>query len=360
MLKVAPSICTTGRLPRMWPRVRVLQRPTSEQIRRGSGLPHDVREHQGLQPCGVGQAFAYHASAMELEWTQAPPKHRHICNLSRSAHQRKDASTWLNFSQLSHGPTRPPTLDEAAVLSWLACGDGTNEPIEPLSGVARHPFFPTGCPSWHINRIYQYDLSYLVLKNVCRERRGAGRRNLFFDLGSSEYDSNPVNLNKGAGRFSSIPLFHALFARNCIKFHSIFAWEYTQFYPASYWSNVPADMKAILHFFNEPVVSIGPRESHTDQIQINALQVLEDAATPEDFVVMKVDIDSSDIEIPLVWEILRSPKLSSLVDELFFEYHFNVSPDFGWGGLGENHTVDDALHLMRELRAVGIRSHFWV
>ena len=119
-------------------------------------------------------------------------------------------------------------------------------------------------------------------------------------------------------------------------------------------------MKAILHFFNEPVVSIGPRENHSDQIQINALQVLEDAATPEDFVVMKVDIDSSDIEIPLVWEILRSPKLSSLVDEIFFEYHFNVSPDFGWEDLGKNHTVDDALHLMRELRAVGMRSHFWI
>ena len=166
----------------------------TEQIRRGSGLPHDVREHQGLQPCGVGPDFAYHASALELQWTQAPPKHGHICNLSRSAHQRKDASTWLNFSQLSHGPTRPPTLDEAAALSWLACGDGTSEPIEPLSGVARHPFFPTGCPSRHINRIYQYDLSYLVLKNVCRERRGSGRRNLFFDLGSSEYDNNPINL----------------------------------------------------------------------------------------------------------------------------------------------------------------------
>ena len=255
----------------MWPRDRVLQIPTSEQIRRGSGFPHDVREHQGLQPCGVGQDFAYHASAMKLEWTQAPPKHGHICNLSRSAHQRKDASAWLNFSQLSDGPTRPPTLDEAAVLTWLACGDGTNAPIGPLSGVARHP------------------------------------------------------------------------------------------------CNVPADMKqrargheGHLVLLQRDRLSIGPRENHTDQIQINALQVLEDAATPEDFVVMKVDIDSSDIEISLVWEILRSPKLSSLVDEIFFEYHFNVSPDFGWEDSGENHTVDDALHLLRELRAVGIRSHFWL
>jgi len=345
-----------------YPEVRVLKQPaTSDQIRRGSGLSHELREHQARHPCGAGKDFAYHASAMELEWTQAPPKHGRICSTSHSAHQRRDASVWLNYSQRSHGPSRPPTLDEAAVLSWFSCGDGAHEPIEPLSGVARHPHFPTGCAGKD-QKTNLFDITYLVLKNACMERRSVGRRNLFFDLGSSEYDSKPVNLNTGAGLFSSIPLFHALYARNCIMFHSIFAWEYTQYYPRSYWSNVPADMKAILHFFNEPVVNIGPRENHAEQITMNALQVLEDAATPEDFVVMKVDIDSTDIEVPLVWEIVRSPKLTSLVDEILFEYHFDVSPSFGWGkGRGyDNHTVDDALRLMRELRAVGIRSHFWI
>ena len=87
----------------------------------------------------------------------------------------------------------------------------------------------------------------------------------------------------GSGLFSSIPLFYALFARNCILFHRIFAWEYTQFLPSSYWSNVPADMKAILHFFNEPVAQVGPGPS-----DYNVLQVLKHAATPADFVAIKV------------------------------------------------------------------------
>jgi len=99
-----------------YPEVRVLKQPaTSDQIRRGSGLSHELREHQARHPCGAGKDFAYHASAMELEWTQAPPKHGRICSTSHSAHQRRDASVWLNYSQRSHGPSRPPTLDEAAV-----------------------------------------------------------------------------------------------------------------------------------------------------------------------------------------------------------------------------------------------------
>ena len=340
--------------------VQTLKKPTDRgHIRRGSGLSHDLREHQGRHPCGasVWEDFAYHASAVELEWTVPPLKHGRICNTARGAKQREGAARWLNYSQRSHGASLPPTLDEEGALSWFNCGDGTHEPIEPLSGVARHPHFPTGCAQ--SDRTHLFDITYLVLKNACAERRSVGRRNLFFDLGSSAYDSKPVNLKEGSGKFSSIPLFHALYARNCIVFHSIFAWEYTQYYPRSYWSNVPADIKAILHFFNEPVADIGPREHHAEKITMNALQVLEDAAMPEDFVAMKVDIDTADVEVPLVWEIVRSPKLASLVDEILFEYHFDVSPNFGWGR-GINHTVDDALRLMSALRAVGIRSHFWV
>ena len=165
--------------------VKLLERPdTSYQIRRDSGLPHDLRENLGRQPCGAGQDFAYHASAMELEWTQGPPKHGHICSIARSVRQQSDASTWLNYSRRSHGPTRPPTVDEAVVLSWFSCGDGVHEPIEPLSGVARHPRFPTGCDDslrddslrYDLSRKYLFDISYLVLKNACMERRSVGRR----------------------------------------------------------------------------------------------------------------------------------------------------------------------------------------
>ena len=94
------------------------------------------------------------------------------------------------------------------------------------------------------------------------------------------------------------------------------------------------------------------------------LDVLRHAATPDDFVVVKVDFDSPRIESSLVRAIANLRPLSLLVDEVLFEYHFRTSPNFGWGGLisktSINATVDDALLLMSELRAAGVRSHFWI
>ena len=75
---------------------------------------------------------------------------------------------------------------------------------------------------------------------------------------------------------------------------------------------------------------------------------------------IKVDVDHSTLERQLVEAIAQTPELSRLVDEVIFEFHFSVQPNFGWGNSGGNATVDDALRLMLELRRQGIRSHFWI
>ena len=121
--------------------------------------------------------------------------------------------------------------------------------------------------------------------------------------------------------------------------------------------------------------------------------------------VLKVDIDHTPIELSVVKAIAEDPRLTALVDELFFEFHFWFDGlDFGWGGgapavpaapsvqrriIGRGHgrglaartatdarrldetraesdalrlnrTVDDALRLMRKLRERGVRAHFWI
>ena len=88
-------------------------------------------------------------------------------------------------------------------------------------------------------------------------------------------------------------------------------------------------------------------------------------ATPADFVAIKVDIDHGP-EIEIVRSIARTPALASLVDELFFEYHFWFDDlNFGWnsqrgGKMFVNDTVDDALSLMSKLRHKGVRAHWWI
>ena len=56
------------------------------------------------------------------------------------------------------------------------------------------------------------------------------------------------------------------------------------------------------------------------------------ACKPEDFVVVKLDIDTPAIEQTIIAVLAQRPDLAALIDELFFEYHFDFDGfDFGWG-----------------------------
>lgn len=350
-------------------------------------------------------AFAYTPSSLELEWfpphSQRGQPHAvgRVCEIARmQLTPRVDA--WLRFANASIGDaTREPDADERAALSSMRCDDGRVEYLEPLTGIARHPYAKCGCVPREKFSVNPTSLDYLVLQNLCRRAAEtshpptltlpAGRRaprTLFFDLGSGTFSNGePVQLGRGNGGGlgskggsggPSIPLFAALYKRSCIEFDAIYAWEYSPFSPRRYWKDVPVEMRAKLHFFNVPVES----EPHPNGV----LALLREAATPDDFVVLKVDVDHSAIEESVVTGIAADPHLASLVDELFFEYHFYGEPHVEgrpfnpyWGvhndtrhgpvptstvpaALRTNATADTALHLMHRLRRRGIRAHFWI
>lgn len=320
----------------------------------------------------------YSPSAFERAWTHL--RRGEICALAKR--QWGGAKRWLSYSTRSAGSIgalRRPNSEEERVLSWF-CEDGVAEPIEPLSGMARHPFAMLGC-NLHEKPFMPAEtnlmnISYLVLKNQCGpSRRRRHGRNLLFDLGAHWYNSSdPCRKERQRARrrqpgaplgapcplhssdiasTSSIPLFYKLYSRNCIHFERIWAWEYLPLDPRAYWSHVPIHMRAMLHFYNIGV----EREPSTTSV----LAMLRAAARPEDFVVLKVDIDNNPIELSIVEAIAASPTLAALVDELFFEFHFEFDGlNFGWRDSGIGHTVDHAVHLMYRLRSLGIRAHFWV
>ena len=116
-----------------------------------------------------------------------------------------------------------------------------------------------------------------------------------------------------------------------------------------WWREVPRETQPKLTFHNSPV---SPGEFE---------KVLLDSVTRKDYVVIKLDIDTPDVEIRILDVVERH---AHLVDELFFEYHFWLDGlDFGWGlkrktpGIA---NVTTALHTMQRLRKKGIRAHFWV
>lgn len=96
--------------------------------------------------------------------------------------------------------------------------------------------------------------------------------------------------------------------------------------PTDYWSRVPPKWKPFWHFYNVPISS---DPLHPD----SPLRFIETIATHHDFVSFKLDIDHPDTEMPIALALLNNPKYTNLVDEFFFELHFQceVMTSCGWG-----------------------------
>jgi len=86
--------------------------------------------------------------------------------------------------------------------------------------------------------------------------------------------------------------------------------------------------------------------------------------------VFKLDIDSPQIELALVEQVLHDPHTAALIDEFYWEHVVAGSPmqSFGWGhdlrrqaARGEAlQSLDDSYAYFGRLRRMGIRAHSWV
>jgi len=317
-----------------------------------------------LQAAIAAGSCRYVPSETELAWTSGKA-HNRECTIAESAEQVQAAELWLSFSSASRGKTpRAPTAAERGVLSRYECNDGSVSFLEPLTGIGRHPFAAVGCNMPRGLHTHIFNTSFLIPFNKCAGNHsdhlavGSGARNLFFDLGCSVWgDGAPVSDGSAFG--PSMPLFSAWYEGNCAQLDRLYGWEMEVKEPTSWWKNVPADVRAKLHFYN---VAVEEDFASSSSFSTNLLA----AATPADFVAVKVDIDYPPLEAKIVQGIRDRPELTALVDELYFEYHFQWNHNnFGWGsGVGQpnftNDTVDDALSLMSALRHKGVRAHFWI
>ncbi len=85
--------------------------------------------------------------------------------------------------------------------------------------------------------------------------------------------------------------------------------------PNDYWKRVPPLWKPYWHFYNVPIAADGAQPD-------SPVRFLKQMATPGDFVAFKLDIDHPAMEMPLALSLLSDPSLAALVDEFFFELHF--------------------------------------
>lgn len=247
-------------------------------------------------------------------------------------------------------------------------------PIEPLVGHLRHPKFHCVGPERDTLRL-MFSTDYLVLPHASQldaMRGGAAAddpasppRKLFFDAGASVY-------GQGCGMGCQRWFVEAYRAKG-IEFDRIIGWEAKPVDPTALWRGAegyPPQLHSRVTYFNAPVSADAASGD-------NPLTHIEQLARPEDFVVFKLDIDHNSIEVQLIEQLLASPRLLGLVDELFWEHHVHGSPlrrtrvsFMGERGIGwRNHTpargtrnggLDDSYRLFSALRKAGIRAHSWI
>ncbi|CAF3327639.1 unnamed protein product [Rotaria socialis] len=174
-----------------------------------------------------------------------------------------------------------------------------------------------------------------------------GSKKVLFDIGCSLFNGvdNPVKVSSTIG----IRWFYEYFGLNSLSFDRIVAFEAIPYPPKKYWQQIPDDIIGILTFINIGVEVTG---------KTNPWGILKSIAKPNDYVIIKLDIDTAPLENALVQQILNDSSISSLIDEMFFEMHVTINEMRRFWGTPPGELKDTYI-LFTKLRQLGIRMHSW-
>ncbi|KAG8170110.1 hypothetical protein KVR01_000855 [Diaporthe batatas] len=254
---------------------------------------------------------------------------------SRHENQSKEAIMPMGFA---------PYAYDAAATSAIGLDDHRRA----------HLWRTHGVPPWH---------SHLT---PSQDPRGGGMtvfekpRNVFVDLGSSYFEgwAGP------GGTAASGRWFYDTYHARGRPFDTYVAVEVEKLDPTLVQSQLPPDLVGIYNLINIPLTM-------DKGDKLNAVDLFKRISKPGDFFVLKLDIDSAPIEVPIIKNLLAdNPEnggASANIDELMVEHHVVYPPMTGpepwrpWGDLDPAVSGDLAYSytFFRDLRKKGIRSHSW-
>jgi len=90
----------------------------------------------------------------------------------------------------------------------------------------------------------------------------------------------------------------------------------------------------------------------------NPLRVLHKIARKEDFIMLKLDIDTAR-EVLIVLALLESLNAMANVDEFFFEHHTATPIMHSYWGSNVACDLFDTYKIFLQLRHSGVRTHGW-
>jgi len=283
------------------------------------------------------ELVAYLPSDYEKLWyTNLDKWKSNVCATTRSEEHREAVNLWMKSAGVLTLPHDP--LPTAAISQFVFSDSCTNAHhsifIEPIAGLTRSPRF-CGTQGKELE-YFLPDKDYLAID--CSTYK-PGAKAWYFDLGATTWMDQSW--------------FHSSYNKCGVKFDGYYMWEVQPLPPGQVWATIPAEVKPYYHWYNVPA---NPAKDHSD----NPLRILRQIAKPEDFVLLKIDIDHSVIEWDFVTQILEEPDLIPLLDDFYFEHHVNVHEMEKYWGLGQKHNLDMTYTLFRRLRNAGVRAHSWI
>jgi len=311
-------------------------------------------------------------------WLKRVKWHMHR---SHSRHPYTDAYAQSDAHYLSRYRIKRVCNIESFSRDWI-------EWIEPLTIHARHPFGMNTCRKVRGNpSVDRSNVDYVLLTSgehlhesrvgTSRLRSGSGSGSGSVSVRGGKANYIDVNgpprhylLDAGTSTFdSSLWWFTCAYSQMGISFNDVYGWEKTLLHPVEYWSKVPDKWKPFWHFYN-----VGITANSSRRAEDSPLGMLKDISKPNDFVAFKLDIDYPATEMPIAMSLLNNLDDNKLVDEFFFELHFQCEimmsvngsgNGCGWGvGIPKRHSGLrlDRPHVMTyflQLRESGMRAHFW-
>lgn len=156
------------------------------------------------------------------------------------------------------------------------------------------------------------------------------------------------------GAYQPIIALMSLYEKFGFMFDHIYAFEITPKDPNHVYQQIPEKYLKSYHWFN---VGVDSTEGH----KMNPLHSILKQFDEDDLIVVKLDIDTSSVEVPLARQLLEDPEgiYSRLVDQFYFEHHVHLNELARPWGRTMSGSIKDSLELFHGLRRKGIPAHFW-
>lgn len=239
-------------------------------------------------------------------------------------------------------PDGLPGIFKSGQLSQTA----SNGYVEPLLPPLRHPKCCLEGPENWSKHPYLLKPTYLVhdFEHMCRALKRHSRI-VLVDMGASlEFHANELS--------PTLSLYN-LYHKFGLQFDHIYAYEKTPATPERAFSLIPEQYLPAYHWINVGV-------NATVGSYLNPFTTILQKFTPDDLIIVKLDIDTSWLELPLAKQLLDDEKLHNLVDQFYFEHHvFMKELGHIWTS-SRSGSIKESLQLFTGLRQQGVASHSWV